>query len=521
MANLENRPDFEQISQLKPTKKMTPGEIRQKLHEDDSETDEAKPMSFPAESKIPGAKKLDKVGMDKAEQFRLQDEIDKMQGEMEKQIEIISKLWARDQDQSKANKQKEKIKEKFEPRIAELQNKLKEEFGEKESIETLMPQLKKQTEKSDAKRAARKKEEADIGSRFQRIPVTPELEAAQKKAAQRDMENAHAKLAKAEENFAEAKKNRPNVISRFFSRFKIGKQPEAIIAYQQAFQDKNVSPEELKKLEAAAVEASTSKSSAAEMAYQQAVRAVSEAKNQLEETENAILDSGIYMKPKKREPGEEVEKKITIGTSGMGDSRVSVRGIIQKEKPKAEVQKPEKPIARKPAIITGEHKIIFKQEPTPAQRKVEVKLPPEQKFAPEVVSEAEEQLENYIKGMFFKGDNTKQLIFQNAALMDRLMDTNFQGEQQTLNQAIIDTKEEMLKTHKLNLEKQLKLEGAKFDDLADGGKLATQLKAIFKKQPENYNQFLALEDLFEANETAAGRAPKRPARPAAPIFRNY
>ena len=35
----------------------------------------------------------------------------------------------------------------------------------------------------------------------------------------------------------------------------------------------------------------------------------------------------------------------------------------------------------------------------------------------------------------------------------------FRGEQNKLNQAIMDTKEEMFKVHKLNLEKKLKLEG--------------------------------------------------------------
>ena len=92
MANLENRPNFEQIDQVEPVKKMTPREAREKLHQGDDETDEAKPMSFPAEGKIPGAKKLNKVGLDKGEQFRLQDKIEELQKEMKSEINIANKI---------------------------------------------------------------------------------------------------------------------------------------------------------------------------------------------------------------------------------------------------------------------------------------------------------------------------------------------------------------------------------------------------------------------------------------------
>ena len=357
---------------------------------------------------------------------------------------------------------------------------VEQETGKKAAaIKELKAKILKEIDESDIKIAEK------AGNRFQKIRVTPELEAVQKKTAQRDIENAHAKLAKAEYTFAEAEKNRPGAFSRFFSRF--------------------------------------GKLSAAEMTYQQAVRAVSEAKNQLEETKRSILNSGIYMERKKRTPGEEENKTVRVG-DGRG---ISVRGIVQKEKTKAEEKKLEKPIARKPAptIISGEHKIVFKQEPTQSQHKIEVKTPPakepEQEFESVVVSEAEEQLENYIKGMFFKGENTKQLIFQNAALMERLIDVDFHGDQRILNKVIMGAKNEMLKKHKLDDEERYKFGTAKFNDLTEGGKLATQLKAVFKKQPENYQQFLALEDLYEANTTYKGVPQKKPTRPAPPIFRNY
>ena len=105
--------------------------------------------------------------------------------------------------------------------------------------------------------------------------------------------------------------------------------------------------------------------------------------------------------------------------------------------------------------------------------------------------------------------------------MERLADANFQGDQQTLNKAVMDTKEEILSVHKLKLEEQLKLEGAKFDDIAESGKLSKRLKAIFKKQPESYNQFLALEDLSEANTSSIAVPLKKQTRQTAPVLRNW
>ncbi|MBI5022548.1 MAG: hypothetical protein HZC05_00010 [Candidatus Magasanikbacteria bacterium] len=450
MANLENRPNFEQISQIKPAKKMTPSEAREELHQGDGKTDETKPMSFPTEDKMPGAKKINKIGLDKGEQFRLQDEIDKMQGEMDKQMEIISKLWAGDKDQSKAEKQKEKIKVKFEPRIAELQNKLKEEFGERENLEGLLPQLKKQAEESDAKRAAKIRE----------------------KNAKKDLTDAYKKLVDMEDILTEVTAKRSGAIMRLFR----------------------------------------GKNDSRELDYQKALKAVEEAKNGVEEAEQQA---------EKNIPTEVKPKAATIYRRG-------TLGLAQPFGIKLEMKKNEltpKLSPKKPAIIAGEHKIVFKEEPIQAQRKVEVNLPPaqesEREIAPEAVSDAKKQLVIHIKNMFFKQESSGELILKNAALMERLADANFQGEQQILNKAILDTKEEMIKLYKLTLEEQLKLEGAKFNDLAEGGKLAKRLSAIFKKQPENYQQFLALEDLFEANTKTVGVAPKKPARPAPPVFRNW
>lgn len=481
MANPEQRPDFEQISQPKPVKKMTPREISKELHQEERKVDEAKPMSFPAEGKIPGARRVDKTDMDKEKQFRLQDEIEKMRGEMNKQIEIISRLWASEKNQTKAEQQKERVRAKFEPRLVELQNKLKEEFGERENVENLLPQLKKQAQESEEKRikieTAKKivTEEAakDKATRLQRIPVTPELRAAQKKAAQKEIEDAYKKLVDAEDVLAEAEKNRPGAFSRFLARFRIGKPSAEETAYRQAFYDKNTPPEELKKLETAAIEAMTYKPSAAEMTYQQALRAVEEAKKNVDATEKAILDSGILH--------TESKKRKRFGRN---------------EEPLIAPKKSEKATSHKPVIQAGEYEIKFKPEPTRAQRKVEVNLPkkaPEPEITPEAVLDARQQLENYIKNISFTYPEHKTVVLQNAAFQENLADNNFQGDSLTLHKTIKHTLEQ--------LAKELKLKP--HEKIASLAELMTQKDKRFKKMTtadKNFRHYLALKDL-EQNAT--------------------
>lgn len=260
MTNSEREPGFEQISQPKPVKKMAPREIRDELYQGDDEADEAKPMSFPAEGKITGARRVGEIDIDKENQFRLQDELEKMQKEMKSEINIANKI-SRQLKDGKDELRAQQVREKYEPRIAELADKLREIFGEKKGVEDLLPQLKQQAEESEDKRVAKiKKEKEDKATdRSQKIPVT-----AQKKWAQKDLENAHKKLIDAEDALTEAEKQRPGALSRFFSRFKIGKP------------------------------------SAEATAYQLALRAVEEAKKLVAETEKSILDSGIYAEPQEK-----------------------------------------------------------------------------------------------------------------------------------------------------------------------------------------------------------------------------
>ncbi|MEK9182943.1 MAG: hypothetical protein AAB849_00325 [Patescibacteria group bacterium] len=445
------------------------------------------------------------------------------------------KLFKATEKSKKAEQYRDYVGKSFEKSYGEEGKKdrpifqMAEELVEREAhkkaaaIKELKAKILKEMRESDANMAKNKQ---DPNARFQKIRVTPELKEARKRAAQKDLEEANAKLVDAEDALIEAKKQRPGALARFFSGLKIGKPSAAEIAYRQAWQDADTPPEELDKLETAVINTSTSQTLASEIVYQRAWKAVAEAKKRVEETKNTAqnLENNDGQK---QEATDTRSKRITIGGATPGGYvALRARAQIIEKTPPIEEKKPEKPIAKKPTIQAGEHKIIFKPEPAKPKRKVEVNLPPaleeEQEISPEAVINAKQQLENSIKSMFFKQDGSEQLILANAALMERLADANFQGEQQILNKAIMDTKEEMLNPYKLKLEEQLKLEGAKFNDLSEGGKLAGRLKIVFKKQPENYRHFLALTDLYEANATAAGRpVVKKIARPAPPVFRNW
>lgn len=307
------------LTQLEPRGQDMPRAIKAELKQEPADT--AKLQRYPAEGKIPGARRLDKTDLDKGEMFRLQDELERLQKEMRSEINIANKISRQLKDE-KDEFRAQQVREKYEPKITKLAGELREIFGEKKGVEDLLPQLKKQAKESEEKRTQkiredRKEAAADKTALFHKIPITPELRAVQKKAAQQDIENAYAKLVDAEEVLAKAEEQRPNAFSRFFSRSKVGKV------------------------------------SVAENAYQRALRAVEDAKKLVAETEKSILDSGIlYTEPKKR------------------------KRFGRNEEPLVAPKKSEKATPHKPAIQAGEYEIKFKPEPTWAQRKVEVNLPP-------------------------------------------------------------------------------------------------------------------------------------------------
>lgn len=508
MDNPEHKPDFKQISQPKPVKKMAPmapREISDELHREEEKTDEAKPMTFPAEGKIPGARRLDKTDMDKEKQFRLQDEIEKMQGEMNKQIEIISRLWAREKNQTKAEQQKERVRAKFEPRLAELQNKLKEEFGERENVENLLPQLQEQTRKSEekriktetAKKIVAKEAAEDKNVRLQKIPVTPDLQAVRKKAAQKEIEDAYKKLVDAEDALAEAEKNRPGAFSRFLGRFRIGKPSAEETSYRQAFYDKNTTPEELKKLETAAIEAMTYKPLAAEMTYQQALRVAEEAKKNVDATEKAILNSGIYLRSEK--PARRRTMRMGAETS---TGRTSLRFPVVDTRKAAEVKpRPETAPARRPVVQAGEYEIKFKPETAPksAPRKVEVprqtvetKRQATPEAMPEEIANTQKSLDNLIKSVSFTYPEHRQLVLQNAAFQENLTDNGFKGDLPTLKKTITETLSQLAQGLKLG----------RAEVIAPLAQLMPQKnKRRSATAMENFRHYLALKDLEQSIST--------------------